>query len=592
MKKKAQRERSSKKAVLYARVSSKEQEREGYSIPSQLKLLRKYAEDKGMEVVAEHVEAESARKAGRKEFNKMIAHIRKHNSDVGAILAEKTDRLHRGIKDWATIDELMEELHIDIHLVKEGNIMSHDSNSSAKLAHGVDAVMSKRYIDNLSEEVRKGQKEKAEQGTYPGGLVPIGYMKRFNPAGKRVIVIDEDRAPLIKKIYELCATGKQSIKEIGKKARTYGLTYPKSGSIVPPSTVHKMLRNRFYTGEFMWGGKAYQGSHEPIIPMDLWQKVQDTLDGKNNRKHRHYKYDFAFSKFISCAECGCAVVGERKKGKYTLYHPTAWATRCKGEASLCKQSVSEPVLEKMFSYLFKKIHLDEAMLELGKEIWQAGRADRKKEHEEAIRKLNAEHKRIENLIDAAYEDKLEGKVTAELYDRKFKQWQESQARCKNDIKQHEKELKACMEDEDRTWKMLANPGLLFENCSPLQKRQLLNCIMSKCEWSDGNLYITLRKPFDLFFQKELAIANLVEKLLNDNDEERTTSPKLLIPTGRRPTKKEIGTREEFEVGRQKFINDLKEIAKKKPSDSPLHTIIPALDKFLRNARDAEFKQPA
>ena len=428
------KERPPKKAVLYARVPSKEQEREGYSIPAQLKLLQKYAADNSIEIVAEYVEAESARKAGRREFNNMTTRLRKRSSDVGAILVEKTDLLHRGIKDWATADELMEGLHIDIHLVKERKVLSHDSNSSEKLTHGINAVMSKRYTDNLSEEVRKGQKEKAEQGTYPGGLVPIGYMKKFSLEGKNAIVLDEERAPLIRKIYELCVTGSHSIKEIGKMARTYGLTYPKSDSIIPPSTVHKILRNRFYTGGFMWNGKIYQGSHEPVVPIDLWLRVQDILDGKNNTKHRRDKHDFPFSKLISCSECGCAVVGERKKGKHNLYHSTAWESRCKRNPSLCKKSVSEAVLDRMFSHLFKKIRFDEPMLELGREICYANRADKKRELEEAIRKLNTEHKRIENMVDAAYEDKLEENIPTDLYDRKFKQWQEDMSRCKRDIR--------------------------------------------------------------------------------------------------------------------------------------------------------------
>ena len=93
------------KAVLYARVSSKEQEKEGFSIPAQLKLLNKYAEDNRLQVVQEYVDVETAKKSGRTGFTEMIKFFRKeaeskHPSLCRTLLVEKTDRLYRNLKDW------------------------------------------------------------------------------------------------------------------------------------------------------------------------------------------------------------------------------------------------------------------------------------------------------------------------------------------------------------------------------------------------------------------------------------------------------------------------------------------------------------
>ena len=92
-----------KNAVLYARVSSKEQEREGFSIPAQRKLLHAYAKEHGLTVVAEFCEAETAKKAGRAEFQRMIAFLDAH-LDVKDVLVEKTDRLYRNFKDYIRLD--------------------------------------------------------------------------------------------------------------------------------------------------------------------------------------------------------------------------------------------------------------------------------------------------------------------------------------------------------------------------------------------------------------------------------------------------------------------------------------------------------
>ncbi len=92
-------------AVIYARVSSKEQEKEGYSIPAQLKLLRDHASVHGLKIVREFTDIETAKKAGRKQFGEMFAFLKKTTS-CRIILVEKTDRLYRNIKDWVTLDEL------------------------------------------------------------------------------------------------------------------------------------------------------------------------------------------------------------------------------------------------------------------------------------------------------------------------------------------------------------------------------------------------------------------------------------------------------------------------------------------------------
>src|SRR5215470_12535400 len=150
------------RAVIYARVSSKEQEKEGFSIPAQLKLLKEYAAANGFAVVQENVDVETAKQTGRAAFDEMVAYLKAHPT-VRVMLVEKTDRLYRNLKDWVTVDEL----EVEIHFPKEGVVLSCESRSSEKFMHGIKVLMAKNYIDNLSEEARKGMTEKAEQGIWP-----------------------------------------------------------------------------------------------------------------------------------------------------------------------------------------------------------------------------------------------------------------------------------------------------------------------------------------------------------------------------------------------------------------------------------------
>src|SRR5215831_18376019 len=156
--------------VLYARVSSKDQEKGGYSIPAQQRLLRDYALQHGLVIVEEFIDVETAKRSGRTAFTAMLEYLNKHRATCRTILVEKTDRLYRNLKDWTTMDDL----GTTIHLVKEGRIIGPDSRSSDHLTHGINVLMARNYILNLGEETRKGMTEKARAGIYPS-YAPVGY---------------------------------------------------------------------------------------------------------------------------------------------------------------------------------------------------------------------------------------------------------------------------------------------------------------------------------------------------------------------------------------------------------------------------------
>jgi site-specific DNA recombinase len=147
-------------AVIYARVSSKEQEKEGFSIPAQLKLLKEYATANGFAVAQEYVDVETAKQTGRAAFGEMVAYLKAHPS-VRVMLVEKTDRLYRNLKDWATVDEL----EVEIHFPKEGVVLSRESRSSEKFMHGIKVLMAKNYIDNLSEEARRACRKRPSRAS-------------------------------------------------------------------------------------------------------------------------------------------------------------------------------------------------------------------------------------------------------------------------------------------------------------------------------------------------------------------------------------------------------------------------------------------
>ena len=225
------------KAAIYARVSSKEQEKEGFSIPAQLKLLTAYAAEKGFSIVQQYVDVETAKRAGRSAFTTMVEFFRRESKAKTAqnpcrvLLVEKTDRLYRNLKDWVTLDEL----DLEVHFAKENVVFSRDSRSSEKFIHGIKVLMAKNYIDNLSEETKKGMLEKAEQGIYPS-FAPLGYIN-VQCGDKRFIQPDPALAPVIQKLFEWYATGNYSLLDLARKAKSEGLNYRKTGNTIGKSTL-------------------------------------------------------------------------------------------------------------------------------------------------------------------------------------------------------------------------------------------------------------------------------------------------------------------------------------------------------------------
>jgi len=473
-----------KRAVMYARVSSKEQDREGYSIPAQTKLIKDYALVNDLRVVGEYVDVETAKQSGRTNFDKMLAYLRKH-PNVRTLLVEKTDRLYRNLKDWVTVDDL----DVEIHFVKEGVVLSRDSRSSEKFMHGIKVLMAKNYIDNLSEETRKGMLEKAEQGLWPT-FAPIGYLNTVGADGKKIITVDPTLGPIVQNLFEWYASGGYSLKDVSAKARRAGLVYRKSGAPIGTSTVHKMLRNRVYTGRFEWLGKIYTGSHQPLVSEELWGAVQDVLDGRNAANIRANPKDSPFSGLLTCGHCGCALVGEIKKQKYIYYHCTGFKGKC-GEPY-----VREEALAERFTHLLSQLRIDESVFTMIRTALHESLVDESREQRQAIEKLRAEADRLQKRIEAMYADKLDGQIGEGFYRRMQAQWRDERDRCLRDIERHHEADDSYIDAGVTLIQLAKDSHLIFEKATAGEKRTLLNLLLSNCSWANGELTATFKEPFD------------------------------------------------------------------------------------------------
>lgn len=480
-------EYSRKKCVTYTRVSSKEQEKEGFSIPAQQKLLSSYASENQLTVAREFQDVETAKQSGRTGFSDMLNFFTA-NRDVRILLVEKTDRLYRNLKDWVTIDEF----ELEIHLVKENEILSDNSRSSEKFMHGIRVLMAKNYIDNLSEETRKGMTEKAEQGIWPS-FAPMGYTNVVAENGKKIIVPDTSNSDLIAQLFEWYGTGSYSILEIARMAKEAGLRY-RSKNVISKATVHKILRSRIYMGEFEWDGKTYKGNHRPLVTRELWDHCQDILSGRYAKVSKRKKRDFAFSGLITCGHCNCSLVGEIKKEKYIYYH-------CSGHKGKCPEPyVKEEVLETHFSDVIKKLHFPQEVLTWVKDALLCSNEDTQRFHQEAIIKLQAEYQKLENRIQSMYVDKLDGKILGDFFDSMSTKWRAEQSEILQAMQTHQNANQNYIVEGIKLLELAQNAYKLFIQQDPTEKRRLLNFLVSNSYWADKTLKVELKKPFDLLMK--------------------------------------------------------------------------------------------
>lgn len=310
------------KYCLYARKSSEQDERQAMSIDSQLKEMADLALAKGLEVVKVKQESHSAKmSAQRPVFMEMLEEIR--NGEYNGILTWAPDRLSRNAGDLGSLVDLMDAkmlAHIKTHSQEFSN------NPNEKFLLMILCSQAKLENDNRAINVKRGIRAKCEMGWRPC-MPPLGYFTRAATGKERDVIIDEERAPYIRKMFEMSAEGKG-----GRHIRSWledNKILTRKNKHISLSMIYKILNNTFYYGEFEYpagSGKWYKGNHEPMINKELFMQVQKQL--KVPAKPKWGAKEFPYKRFLKCYSCGANVVGEEKfktrkdgsKNRFVYYH--------------------------------------------------------------------------------------------------------------------------------------------------------------------------------------------------------------------------------------------------------------------------------
>lgn len=481
-----------KKAVLYARVSSTRQEKEGFSIPAQIKFLREYALKNDIEIVGEFVEAETAKKAGRAEFNRMVDYLQQHE-DERIILVEKVDRLYRNLPDYGTIDNIK---GLEIHFVKENEILSENSRSGIKFMIGIRVLMAKQYVDNLAEESAKGLNERIEQGyaLYP----PLGYMYGNDGTHKHAIIKDPERAEYAIRAFNLFVYENLSASSINNILYEEGLRNP-DGNKYADSTIQRMFKNPMYVGDYIYQKKLYpNGKHEPLISRKLFQLAQNKLNSVNDTTRQH-DIEFPYIGMFKCGICGCSYTAERKvkpSGKeYIYYHCTG-----KGKIKTCKKAsyINQDKIDKFIFEILKSLeNLPEELIDIIKSGLQEIH-DLKNEYSNTVHDNIYKHiKEIDSMIQNGYKRMLKSTSDSEneLWNATYTELRTEREQLMDKLSCIDKADDDFYKQSDLILKFCKNASKIFMKATPSEKRTICEIIGSNFTANAKNIDITLYPIF-------------------------------------------------------------------------------------------------
>ena len=251
-------------AVLYVRVSTDEQANGPLNLGNQERRCREYCQQRGWRVMEVFIDpGESARSVDRPEFQRMLAYCREHRREIRYVVVQDLSRFARNNQDQAqTIGELG-RIGVLLRSTYESNI---DETAAGRLAANIFGTFNQYFSDALSEKMRDRTRQAVSAGRFPW-RAPIGYQNVGGKDGPN-IKPDEKRGPLIRRSFELLATGQFKKAEVLQIVTDEGLTTAK-GKPITKQTFQAVLRNRLYAGWVTLPSdrsfEQVRGLHEPIV---------------------------------------------------------------------------------------------------------------------------------------------------------------------------------------------------------------------------------------------------------------------------------------------------------------------------------------
>lgn len=472
------------KAILIARVSTEEQREAGNSLPAQVARLEKYCQNKGFEIQQICSFDESAYTNDRSEFDRIIDIILSQTEKT-AVCCDKVDRLSRNVFD-KRISVLYERAlndQIELHFVSDGQIITSRISAVEKFQFSISLGLAKYYSDAISDNVKRALEQKLRKGEWPA-MAPYGYKNITREDGNTDIIVDEYEAHIVKKVYELYATGGFSFDLLRAKVKQdFGLDWAKG-------YLDKILKNHFFYGIMVIKGKTYPHRYPTIITQALFEQVQQIKASYNKKPFKFAGKPYIYRGLIRCATCGLAITPEKHKG-HVYYHCTQYNGK-HGAKWLREETITEQL-----GHVFKSLQMPEDIFAQILETLNEVHANKIEFHNSEFDKLTSEQKTTTRMMDNLYLDKLKGRITESEYDKFYTSFREQIT----DISVRLEKLQEAEDNYYMTSKHVLNLAGraydLFIGSEVEEKRQLVKLVLQNLRLDDEKLLWDAQSPFDL-----------------------------------------------------------------------------------------------
>ncbi len=338
--------------IIYCRKSSESEDRQILSIESQTRELLKLAEKAGLNVVDIVCESKSAKQPGRPAFNSVVDRIK--SGAVHGLICWKLDRLARNALDGGALIHLIGTRGLRIVTPSQTFCKEEDNLLLLYLELGV----AQKYIDDLSKNVRRGLRTKAQNGWYPQPPPP-GYTTENNIVGEKIVVKDRALFDPVKSLWHAILYDGMSV----EAARVYvSQTWRLQPSrrrllkskMLARSTVYRILNNPFYTGRFEYplgSGEFYSGRHEPMISKEEFESIQEILTRSGKHKKTKKKI-FPYRGLITCGECQASITYEEKRQIICSVCSHKFSESGKSCCPVCGKAIREMRTPKRLHYTY------------------------------------------------------------------------------------------------------------------------------------------------------------------------------------------------------------------------------------------------
>ena len=486
--------------AIYARKSTESEDRQVLSIDSQVSELKATADRHGFRIDRVFTESMSAKAPGRPVFNELYKMVQK--GKVDRIICWKLDRLARNPLDGGALIWALDQGQIQTIVTPAS---TYSNSGSDKFLMQLEFGMAKKYVDDLSDNVKRGIRARLNKG-WASGRPPLGYL---NDRNERTIIKDPERFPLIRRMWDMMLSGKMTPPRILTLANSsWGLRTRQfkreGGAPLGLSSIYRIFRNPFYYGMIKHGGELMPGSHEPMVAKAEFDRIQVLLGVEDNPRPK--KHRFAFTGLIRCGECGGSITAEHKVNRqgheYVYYH----CTRRKKNTKCSQRVIEVQKLESQVSSFLRSISIHPDFLTwvtaLAREL-QDDEAKKVKTSQNALkRRLDTCKRELSELVNL----RLRGLLNDDEYLNKKNELETERAKIREILANADgafDEVSAC--SLEAFW-FAATAGQVFDSGDNVVKRACLKYIGSNPTLLDGILCINALEPF-LLIKKTLSTCN-------------------------------------------------------------------------------------